>query len=837
MTILRTLLEITIYSAVLFGAIGLFRRAFKKHLSAAMLYAVWFLLIARLMMPVTISSGVSFFVIPADAAAPAQSVDLSELLGDGGDTASYMNDPAAMRTDTADEQPMTENDAAVSGITGDTAANTAWRAPWLQWAWGDVLIAVWLLGAGVSLVGFAVSTLRLKRRIKDNGMCVPAGWQRMADDIRADIGLARDVHIVMMPGFVSPALNVSLRPTIIMPAEMCDEAQVALTLRHELMHLRRRDHIVCLMLMALRIVYWFNPIVWLAVKTIKMDMETACDSMVVKDMNTAERKRYAGTILQLYAGAQERYVLGMALGNTKKTAERRLRGVFMRGRSSGKGRAVALMLAVVMLVACFTTACQPTPEEQIIIGKDQDEMLAAAQATPEAEGDDTPAFSLADMAVPDTYIFNTTGADGNLTVAVDAPVRLPDADMLPTAKVTAGRFTQEVVSGMLDYLYGDTPYYQEDNRLTKDDIQRIILENQQQLTIDGLSEDAKERIAQEIASYQQRLATAPDERDAPKLSDGTMIEDSEGYGQSIDVKSVDEDTGYRIASFTCSSPNDASAQPTMTHINDGFLSYSNYSSEDDEYYNYTMDGAQRVYSDEDIPDDLKDKLGVTLADAKALVQGLLDSAGVGDMACSAAFVIDDHGTGHVDDYSGVASDFAFKLFYTRSVNGVSVLPTSEFAQNGREEYDYTWIYESMQVIVTDGGIVDITWRSPCDMSEMVTENTQILDFDEAAKIFEQKILTFYEAQVEAYSYDSIDITIDSVDLGLLRIKQQNAEGQKAGLYVPVWAFSGVVEMTNTDIDGYTYVGYDHGCDFPDKPYIVLAVNAINGSIIDPAVGY
>ena len=628
-----------------------------------------------------------------------------------------------------------------------------------------------------------------------------------------------------------------------LPAELMGKSgeSVRFALLHEMTHIRRGDNAVSLLLLLLRAVYWFNPVVWLTVQRMHLDMESACDSRLTRPMHPSVKKRYAGTMLSMYAQQQVRYVLGMALGQTKKTAERRLRGIFMRGRSSKRGRIAALLLVCVMLVACFTTACQPTPEEPIVVQKNQDEMLEAAVQTPDASGSAEPAFSIADMQVPDNYTYSATGADGKLTVSVDAPVTLPDADILPTAKVVPGRFSQEMVWGMLDYLFGDTPYYQPDTRMTKEDIQRRILNRQQDIA-EGDFDDYPEALAdaqQDIEDLQKQLETAPDEREEPKLSDGTMIQDENRGGYSINVNVIDEDSEYGAGSFLChnAAQQSESSGGLMKRIDESYLYYSDYSSEDDNYWNYTMDGAQRVYSDTDIPDDLAAKLGVTLEDAKQQVQGMLDAAGIDDMMCTAAFVIDDHGTGHVDDYSGAASDFAFKLFYTRSLNGVPVLPTSEFAQNGGGEYDYLWIYETLQVIVTDGGIIDIHWHSPCEVTEMVTDNTKIIGFDEAVEIFEQKMMTFFEARVDMYDLDSMDIDIDSIELGLFRIKQQDTGTDIAGLYVPVWAFYGTVAMTSTDPTGYTYTGYDHGCDFPDKPYTVLTINAINGSIIDVEAGY
>jgi len=833
--ILSTLLEITIYSVILFGAIALFRLLMKKRLSPAMHYMAWFLLIARLLMPVTVASGFSLFVIPAEkgAAAQAQEVDLSALLGD----ADREPEPALPAEPEAAELRSGEQNSFQAQQTNTSAAAADSQAKARRWDWNTALTALWLGGAFLVLLHTAVSAARLKMRLNADAVPAPREWQLTADKIRAELGVRARTRFVVMKDFVSPALSASLKPTVVMPERMLsrDDAQVEFALRHELTHLKRGDHIVCLLLMLLKAAYWFNPVVWLAASRMKMDMETACDSMVVRSMDGAGRKRYASTIIDMYARGEARFVLGMALGNTKQTAERRIRGIFMRRRSSRPARLTALLFSAVMLVACFTTACQPTPEQPIVIGKDQDAMLSAAVRTPGSSGSGEAAFSLSGMEVPETYTFDTTGADGKLTVSADAAVRVPDVDALPTVKVGPGTFTQETVSGMLDYLYGDTPYYRYDNTVTKDDYERRILQYQRQMADGGIDEEGRAFYQEEIERLQEAMADAPEERKPPFLSDGTMTLDSKTGNFIIEVQSEDG-RGRVIAHFSCYAATgtiQTTAPFGASRLDDSHLFYSNYSSEDDEYYNYTMEGAQQVYGDAEIPDDLKDKLGVTLAEAKAQVQGMLDAAGVDDMVCSAAFVIDDHGTGHVDDYSGVASDFAFKLFYTRSVNGAPVLPTTEFAQNSGEEYDYTWILETMQVIVTDGGIVDISWYSPCAVTGTITENTNIIGFDEAAAIFEKKVLTFYEARIEAYGLESIGIDVDNVELGLLRVKQQNAEGAAAGLYVPVWAFYGTVRMAYPD----GYIGYDAGCDFHEPPYTVMAVNAIDGSIIDVQAGY
>ena len=63
MKLLNTLFEITIYSAVLFAAVTGFKLAFKNKLSPALHFTLWFLVIARLCIPMTIESGFHLFTV------------------------------------------------------------------------------------------------------------------------------------------------------------------------------------------------------------------------------------------------------------------------------------------------------------------------------------------------------------------------------------------------------------------------------------------------------------------------------------------------------------------------------------------------------------------------------------------------------------------------------------------------------------------------------------------------------------------------------------------------------------------------------------------------------
>lgn len=360
MNVLRNLLEITVYSALLFGAVMLFRAAAKKHASPALLYAVWFILIARLLMPVTID-GISLIVLPAQQP-PAQAQQAVQRPLTEYNTAD--GQPLIQTPDFSADEPL-EGERYSIAEPGTNSAAAAPSISAIDFDWVMLLAALWIAGMTVLLVNVVVVFERLNRRL-NAAPALPERWQETAQSIKRELNIRGGVRFVMLGSFASPALSASLHPTIILPMELVwqeDESAIEFALRHELTHVKRRDHYVCLLLTLLKAVYWFNPIVWLAAWLMRLDMETACDAMVVKELNGAMKKHYAATIIGMYAKPQPRFVLGMALGHTRKTAERRVRGLYMRSRSQKGTVVAAVMLAAVMLVACFTTACQPVLAE------------------------------------------------------------------------------------------------------------------------------------------------------------------------------------------------------------------------------------------------------------------------------------------------------------------------------------------------------------------------------------------------------------------------------------------------------------------------------------------
>lgn len=165
------------------------------------------------------------------------------------------------------------------------AADAAWRArPVLRPAWGasDLLLALWAAGAVVAAALFA---LRQARFVRGLGRLTPSP-------------AAPALFLGQHTG-AGPLLLGALRPRIVAPADFETRFQGPardLVLAHERVHLGRGDAAVNALVVAVRCLAWFNPLVHLAARFLRIDQEIACDAVVVQRHPDAARL-YAETLL------------------------------------------------------------------------------------------------------------------------------------------------------------------------------------------------------------------------------------------------------------------------------------------------------------------------------------------------------------------------------------------------------------------------------------------------------------------------------------------------------------------------------------------------------------
>ena len=142
---------------------------------------------------------------------------------------------------------------------------------------------IWVAGVGISLLVLLAGLGHLKWLATGARQIEGGRWGRLANEISAAFELRHPVKLLQSD---HPTLLVTwgvLQPKVILPAAACDwsDDRVRVVLRHELAHIRRGDWAVFMAAEALRAVYWFNPLVWMACRRVRQESEHACDDVVL----------------------------------------------------------------------------------------------------------------------------------------------------------------------------------------------------------------------------------------------------------------------------------------------------------------------------------------------------------------------------------------------------------------------------------------------------------------------------------------------------------------------------------------------------------------------------
>src|SRR3954463_16575744 len=166
-------------------------------------------------------------------------------------------------------------------------------------------VAVWSVGAvwvGGSLACLALIVTRSVRfrRLLRHAEPVPADVRRRATHIASRFGLRECPGVWFVPGAVCPmlwALGPDAR--LLLPRglwDRLDDGQRETPVAPELAHLRRRDHWVRLIEVAVTVLYWWNPVLWWARRGLREAEEQCCDAWVVWSMPAGVR-HYMGAFL------------------------------------------------------------------------------------------------------------------------------------------------------------------------------------------------------------------------------------------------------------------------------------------------------------------------------------------------------------------------------------------------------------------------------------------------------------------------------------------------------------------------------------------------------------
>lgn len=218
---------------------------------------------------------------------------------------------------------------------------------------------VWLAGIGGFVTYVVVSYARLRRVLAGAAPVADPAVLALLDNCKRLLGVRAKVGVVTTDVLGSPALFGFARPRLLLqPALLVDSARGDLRhiFLHELAHLKRRDILVGHLASLVHILQWFNPLVALACRRIRIDRELACDAMALSVLGPDETTGYGRTIVRQLdrRRAADRLPVLASLSGDKARIKQRI--AMIAGFDGAHCRQPPLTTAFVIGLACISLA-------------------------------------------------------------------------------------------------------------------------------------------------------------------------------------------------------------------------------------------------------------------------------------------------------------------------------------------------------------------------------------------------------------------------------------------------------------------------------------------------
>ena len=249
------LFDTLMWTGALIALVLLLRRPVARHFGAGAAYALWFLPLARLILPPVTLPG---WMRPAlsDTAPVADTATTASLVSEG-----------------AEALGQGEMGATLAPVPMDSPIDLL-----------SPLVVLWLVGAAIFMGRRFWLYAQLRRELLENAR---------------PVGEVDDIRMIETTAISGPMAFGVFDKVIALPDGFMAsrERQVRdLAIAHELAHHRGHDILVNMLVQPLFAIHWFNPLGWMGWDAMRRDQEAACDARVVASRSRDERAAYAAII-------------------------------------------------------------------------------------------------------------------------------------------------------------------------------------------------------------------------------------------------------------------------------------------------------------------------------------------------------------------------------------------------------------------------------------------------------------------------------------------------------------------------------------------------------------
>ncbi|SHO44302.1 M56 family metallopeptidase [Anaerocolumna xylanovorans] len=261
LSLFHVILNMSLTSCVVILAVLLLRLPLKKA-PKIYSYLLWFVVLFRLLCPVTLESTLSVF-----------------RLFEKEDIRTSVMEPVPYDIG---YQAAPEVNLYIPPVTDSVNQSLPAAAPYqsLNPMQGILFLAsfAWITVSILLFAGTLFSYFRLKKSLR-------TAWL-----VKENVYQSDEIHSPFVCGLLSPRIYLPVTLT---------EKETEYIILHEKTHIKRFDYVFKLLWHAALILHWFNPFVWTSFRLMEKDMEMSCDEAVLQILGENIKADYSYSLLHL----------------------------------------------------------------------------------------------------------------------------------------------------------------------------------------------------------------------------------------------------------------------------------------------------------------------------------------------------------------------------------------------------------------------------------------------------------------------------------------------------------------------------------------------------------
>lgn len=478
---------------------------------------------------------------------------------------------------------------------------------------------------------------------------------------------------------------------------------------------------------------------------------------------------------------------------------------------------VAFILFVLMIAAMM--GCQATPEEDAVTSKNDGAFEAALEVT-EAGGE------LSEVTYSHQDSFTNTEGTVCYSVALEEVPVLSGG--YPVLQVKPHTITADEARQMAEAFFGDAEIYEYSNRMSREEIETVILQIKQVLSnkeeIMETDVFAEENIAlqeERLEQYEKAYALAVEgEEEVPcewsfhpesyydSLYTGEAASETEGYTESEWLMATAERDGRPYIFKVC-----------------------NRDEADYRMHNITCEVNQALVSENvlygtSVPTDEEMQAAQTQAEQ------LIEQFGIGDWVIASCEV-------QTRELLGMPAKYTVVVTACPVYDGIALTHQKQLQSLRTEDaFASNYYYTELVFTFSKNALISFCYQAPLDVVKVLNDSVATLSCDDALERFKLQMQT---ASITADADDFVvptgaaskKVDVDEMELGLVRTRIKN---NAAEFYlVPAYTFrgsyvllddAGEILLDSRDLEGKGLVTRE-----------LCVINAVDGSVINVELGY